>query len=229
MQAYVLKRDPVSKRWGMYSQGNAVLLLSALKRKDGFKVISPTTNFAIFMELLGKIPYQVAKVSGSVTGKDFHIYDMGKNPKKARGAMEARRELGAIQFSRQSGVFTRRIVHYAFPKQEKYRRPSGKGTDDLFSRARQGDPSVGTLFNHLPHRPKLLPRYENFDGLVGKHSIKNIILHDPTDARSRTLFILAKNGSNSFQMFFRYPFNPVTAFATALASIDSKVHPQHQA
>ena len=223
------------------------VLMTSFKRIDGFKMMSPTINCPIlmnyhdaktggaaganqaFVDAAQGNPSRllVAKVRSNPSGSLFQVFDNGKNPSKARGMMEARRELGAAKFTKVSGIFTRRKVTVAVPFSEQFRRPKSKD-DSLLARRAAGDPTVHGLVNHLPNAEHSLPKLEHFEGLASKDSIKNLLLHDPAHPGKRTVLVVGKLNSESFNVFFRSPISPAVAFGLTISTVLSYVHPQHQ-
>ena len=114
-------------------------------------------------------------------------------------------------------------------------------SDTLLERAKRGDKTVLALSPLLPQTSKQasssssssskskanrLPRVDDFAGVAEKHSIKNMMLHDPST--SDILLVMGKKNQFEFRLIVTHPFTPVTAFATAVASCESSVRPQAQ-
>ena len=229
--------DGNTKSFRMVHQTTSKVILTAVKRRDGLKMFDPSLNFSIMMHFSpgatppgsggatfyggSTAPTVIGKVRSNVTGSVYEIYDSGLNPNKAKGMLEARRELGAVKVERVTGIFTRRRVTIAVPRDEQYRRPSGRGGDTLLERRDKGDASVQVIANHLPERPNRLPRLEHFEGLAQRQSIKNVIAHDPSEATRGPVYILGKSTKTTFNLLFRWPISPIVAFGAAIASVTS--------
>jgi len=256
-----------------YHQGNKsfmlelaepqTLLLVAHKRRDGLKALALSSNYSICMVPMGDdncaLPYQeqkrmvaqmagnealrIAKMRGNMQGSLFTVYDQGKNPNKALGALDARRELASIRFAIVPAIYTRRATYVLVPLPGSVVRPTS-AADTLIERNKRSDRSVLALSPMMPRaaktkgvgealppaaaapKPPRLPRIEDYMGVADKHSIKNMMLHDP--ATLDILLVLGKVNQFTFRLVVTYPFSPVTAFATALASFESLVRPQAQ-
>jgi len=253
-----------------YHQGNKTfmlelaepmtMLLVAHKRRDGLKALALSSNYSICMvpmgddncalsypeqkravaQTVGNEALRIAKVRGNMQGSLFTVYDQGKNPSKALGALDARRELASIRFAIVPAIYTRRATYVLVPLPGSVVRPTS-AADTLIERNKRGDRSVLALSPMLPRavkpagvgqgsppapKPPRLPRIEDYMGVADKHSIKNMMLHDP--ATLDILLVLGKMNPVTFRLVATHPFSPVTAFATALASFESLVRPQAQ-
>jgi len=230
----VVMFDSAESAWVMRDGFTGQCLMTAYKRKDGFKRLTAVAHWAIHYatgKAVGnsknksrsfKAPKQdesyIAKVKSNATYSHYEIFDSGKNPSKAVGAMEARRELGSVKLEKGHTEKTR-VVRACIPALGQHCRPQSK-KELMFERHAAGDPSVLGFENYLPGT-SLLPVLMDFNGMARCNSIKNCMLNIPDTAES--LFVLGKSSKNVYTCYFKSPMAPVMAFALSLINIHGKV------
>ena len=238
-----ISQDPFGKSFQLIQDSSSRIILTATKRLDGLKAFSLATNYSIMMLPTDRSvarsqadppksraasllePVRVGKLRSNALGSQYSLFDQGKNPEKATGMNEVRRELMAIKFEVVHSVYTRRSTFCCLPKTGHFRRPTSKD-QILLERAKNQDPHVVTLFPFIPNTSRL-PRQEDFQGFAPTHSVKNIMLHDPSTKRI-VLRFAKQNDRITFKIQISHPFSILSAFGLAIASIDSRVHPNRQ-
>jgi len=231
--------DEVNRMFKLIHESSRRIVLTAMKRTDGFKALSLSANYSIFMlptdesfarasggysPAAGSLePLRIAKLRGNTLGSQFSLFDNGKNPHHgAKGILEARRELMSVRFELVPGVDTRRATFCYLPAPGHHTRPTSRN-EMLEEKAKRHESTVVTLVPYIPGT-SMLPRVENTQALGAIPSVKNILLHD-IKSKEVCLQFGRQPDRHSYRLEFTHPFSATTAFAVALASCDSKIHP----
>ena len=222
--------DSASKTYTCIHDSTKKTLLTAQRRTDGLKALASSANYSILLSPADhstcREPVKICKLRSNAACSQYSLYDTGKNPAKAAGVMEMRRELMGVRLEVIGGIYTRRATYCVLPLPDQVKRPA-KREETLVERWKKCDSGlVGFSPFLVTSNHDRLPSLDHFGGFAATHSIKNTMLHDVVT--KQIVFKLGRQTSNSFSMEFAHPFSIVSAFALAVAICDSKVHPKHQ-
>ena len=225
--------DSSSKSFRFVQDSSHRIIMTAVKRTDGLKSFALSSNISIMLLPADQAlrggpsfvePYRVAKLRSNTMTSQYSLFDQGKNPSKAAGAIDARRELLSVKFDILPSIYTRRATHVCLPKSGHVRRPTSQ-SEMLHERIKGYDSGITSLSPMVPNSSRL-PRLLDFKGFAETHSVKNIMLHDPIT--KRVVLKFGKRDRNTYNLEFGAPFSILSAFSVAIASIDSRVHPSRQ-
>ncbi|EGR30002.1 hypothetical protein IMG5_144760 [Ichthyophthirius multifiliis] len=227
-----IKRDKTGfarfyPKYHLCLSGDNRYLMTGKKRSS-----NKTSNYLISMSkdnLSKKSPDFLGKVRSNFLGTEFHLFDIGENPKKCKFPDKIRKELGLIIYdSNLLGSRGPRKMKIIIPEvmengQQIVIKPMSN-KEGLLAMYKSGRKEQQLhYFNKPPKWNDSVQAFVlNFNGRVDKPSVKNFQLIDENN--DENIFLqFGRIGEDAFNLDVQYPFSILQAFGICLSSFDYKI------